>query len=369
MVTDNALGQPPRTLIGNQPPQPNKGDNLKPEIIQADSRFIPLAAESVQMVVTSPPYWGLRKYEGNQGVCYGLEQSLTEYVQHTIEILREIRRVLRQDGVVFWNIADSYAGGGNYRGLNSENTLTSKQRSNKGATGVHQELGSAGKDTGTAKPKDLCLIPFRVAIAAQEDGWWVRSAIIWNRPNPMPESVRDRPTDAYEFIFMLTKSSKYFWDKDAIAEPAVNAGKVVSLGTKSFSKGQANAAGVNPSGNGTKDFFNVGATRNMRNVWTFPTQPYRGSHVAAFPEELPRRCILAASRKGDIILDPFAGSGTTGRVALELGRRPILIDLAYQDQQKQRTQGVQQVLEGETIGSTTYCKQRPLGENEAYISA
>jgi DNA modification methylase len=252
------------------------------QLIQAPANKIPLPDESVQCVVTSPPYWGLRKYDGAQdllwggsslcehdfqesinfdnskkgnegsttasnpghevsdrfksvsGTCslcgawrggFGLEPSLKLYIEHTVEILRELKRILKPDGVVFWNVGDSYAGGGNYRGLSSEKTLTSKQASNRGAKGIHQELGALGKDSGTAKPKDLCLIPQRVAIAAQEDGWWVRQDIIWNKPNPMPESVRDRFTDAYEHIFMFTKSQKYFWDPEACQEPAEMAGK------------------------------------------------------------------------------------------------------------------------------------------------
>jgi DNA modification methylase len=260
---------------------------------------------------------------------FGLEPSLKMYVDHTVDILRELRRVLKPDGVLFWSIGDSYAGGGNYQGVKSESTLSAKQASNRGAKGVHQELGAVGKDSGSAKNKDLCLIPQRIAIAAQEDGWWVRSDIIWHKPNTMPESCKDRPTDAYEHILMLTKSSKYYWDKDAVSEPAKNAGKVVSLGPKSFSKGQSAGNDVPESGNSLNESYQVKQTRNLRNVWTFPTQPYRGDHFAAFPEELPRKCILAASKSGDLILDPFGGSGTTGQVARSLDRNAVLLDIAY----------------------------------------
>lgn len=356
-------------------------------LIRASAIQIPLADESVQCVVTSPPYWGLRKYDGDQefiwsgvkecghewvaervdkmrwgsaegasekqksntgtiapmdgiqkgNTCvwcgawrgsYGLEPSVQMYVQHTIEIMREIGRVLKFDGVVFWNIGDSYAGGGNYRGMNSENTLTAKQASNGGARGVHQELGALGKDTGSAKPKDLCLIPQRVAIAAQEDGWWVRSDIIWSKPNPMPESCKDRPTDAYEHILMLTKSAKYYWDKEAVQEPAQD------WGTRDRENFRSGTLDPLLKHYGLKNANNAATGRNMRNIWTFPTQPpakeYRGVHFATFPEELPRKCILAGSKVGDIVFDPFAGSGTTGQVARSLGRRAVLMDIAYQ---------------------------------------
>ncbi len=312
-----------------------------------------LADNSVQMCVTSPPYWGLRKYSGNQdliwgsvdhcehnkwetaetkqmsyiqgnpefvrphrefknfqnttntcSICgtwrgaYGLEPTVDLYVQHTIEILREIRRVLRKNGVVFWNIGDSYAGGGNYRGLNSENTLTSKQASNRDARGIAQELGALGKDTGTAKPKDLCLIPFRIAMAAQADGWWVRSVIIWNKPNPMPESVRDRPTESHEYILMLTKSANYYYDMEAVREPMKPESYVRGqygyaesdrdkLGEshhgKGFQRNDGSPVELNPNG------------RNLRSVWTFPTQPYKNAHFATFPEALPERCIKAGT--------------------------------------------------------------------------
>jgi len=310
------------------------------QLIKASAFNLPLENESVQCIVTSPPYWGLRKYEGNQGAePFGLEPSLKLYVERTIQVLRELRRVLKPDGVVFWNIGDSYAGGGNYRGISSENTLTTKQASNRGAKGVHQELGALGKDCGSAKPKDLCLLPQRIAIAAQEDGWWVRCDIIWNKPNPMPESVRDRFTDAYEHILMFTKSKKYFWDAEACQEPAILAGLVTKLGKKAFSRGQQLGMGVleeNLHGNALATEYKTKETRNMRNVWTFAPQPFKGAHFATFPEELPRRCVKAASKIGDTVLDPFCGSGTTGKVAVELGRKFIGIDLEYQELAKQR---------------------------------
>lgn len=364
------------------------------QLIKSPANKLPLANESIQCVVTSPPYWGLRKYDGLQdliwggrpecehdfadektlksrpqrdhngpdfgdtrgieparektvlnascgGTCihcgawrggFGLEPSLKLYIEHTVEILREIRRVLKPDGVVFWNVDDSYAhsssGGHGQTGGLEKSTLQSPAPLGACPTKKHFPEG--------LKQKDLCLLPQRIAIAAQEDGWWVRQDIIWAKPNPMPESVRDRFTAAYEHIFMFTKSAKYFWDAEACQEPAVNAGKVVKLGEKSFAKGQADGMGVAPSGNGNATEYKVRETRNIRNVWTFPTQPFKGAHFATFPEELPRRCIRAATRIGDTVLDPFCGSGTTGKVSLELGRNFVGTDLEYQDLAKQR---------------------------------
>lgn len=316
--------------------------------------------------------------EWREGFCkcgawhgaYGLEPYVEMYVAHTVEILREIRRVLRPDGVVFWNVGDSYAGKRLPRG--------------------EGRWGGGNVCDATLKPKDLCLIPARVALAAQADDWWVRSRIVWAKPNPMPESVTDRPTDAYEEILMLTKSAAYFWDAEAVKEKC----------TESTMTRVALAESRAPKG----------GYRNMRNVWQFPTQPYSGAHFAVFPEEIPRRAILASTSskgacvkcgapwkrilevselKGELpnyttkydklsqqdgaarmalrretlraatgnhddyfpekrtlgwepackcgceetrpclVLDPFGGSGTTGRVATELNRRCVLLDLAY----------------------------------------
>jgi DNA modification methylase len=243
------------------------------------------------------------------------------YVEHTIEVLRELRRVLKSDGVVFWNIGDSYNGSGKKEiQLNSP-----KQMTNRGAT------AQRGTNDRSLKPKDLCLVPFRTAVAAQEDNWWVRQDIIWAKPNPMPEPVRDRFTDAYEHILMFTKSAKYFWDADACQEPAVMKPQNRFTKRADWPKGdEGRAKHRRPEGATNPE------TRNMRNVWIFATQPFKGAHFATFPEELPRRCIQAATRSGDTVLDPFCGSGTTGKVALELGRKFIGTDLEYQELAKQR---------------------------------
>ncbi len=303
-----------------------------------------LPDESVQMVVTSPPYWGLRKYSGGLeqmivwgdmaefvpskkysdrwyfrllwramqkgGVfnrdktvwigAYGLEPTPEMYVQHTIEILREIRRVLRKDGVVFWNIGDSYASkGGGYsdngsRGNTSVISAKTQAAVVKGkriARGSGRWGGGNNPSSGYLKEKDLCLIPSRVAIAAQRDGWGIRSDIIWSKSNPMPESVTDRPTNSHEHILMLTKSAKYYWDQEAVREPQT--GNAHPRGTENGNEVYQTARGS------YKDFkspvVDLPAGRNLRSVWTFPTQPYPEAHFAVFPEKLPELCIKAAT--------------------------------------------------------------------------
>ncbi len=322
-----------------------------------DFRKNDLPDESVQMVCTSPPYWGLRKYSGEQdliwgdnhcehewgsenynpvnkknpnrgpnscvgqptreanetardrqpvgntcSLCgawkggYGLEPTPELYVQHTIEILREIRRVLRKDGVVFWNIGDSYHGGG--RGNKNYDWAANHTERETLSKPHHNEINRPSfQKHPCLKPKDLCLIPFKVAIAAQEDGWYVRSVIIWSKPNPMPESVTDRPTNSHEYILMLTKSAKYYWDADAVRETAeygfCEGGFRASGRYREQSKQQDNSQP--PAESVTVKRGDGAGGRNIRSVWEFPTQPFPEAHFAVYPEKLPEICIKAAT--------------------------------------------------------------------------
>ncbi|MGI2336874.1 MAG: DNA-methyltransferase [Dehalogenimonas sp.] len=305
-------------------------DNMR-TIYNSDCRSMAeIPDDAIQCCVTSPPYWGLRKYaapdivfgDGWRGQ-FGLEPAIDQYIEHTIEIMREIRRVLRPDGVLFWNIADSYVSGKGtcYNPGGGFNSLTGHTALKEGQAYPFNRGNKSTLATQGLKPKDLALIPFRVALAAQSDGWWVRSDIIWNKSNPMPESVQDRPTDAYEHIFMFTKSERYYWDIEAVRETKAESTIRDNRTNDDGQRRERNYPGAQSNG-GT----NLGGTqggRNIRNVWTFPTQGYPDAHFATFPEELPERCIKAATREGDTVLDPFAGSGTTLLVAARLGRRSV----------------------------------------------
>jgi len=275
-----------------------------------------LDAESVQMCVTSPPYFGLRDYGMDSQI--GLEATPDAYVAELVAVFREVRRVLKDDGTLWCNLGDSYTGS-----AQSDGASSAKLNGPQNATqGVRIVKGGDG-----LKPKDLIGIPWRVAFALQADGWYLRSDIIWHKPNPMPESVTDRPTKSHEYLFLLAKSERYYYDADAIADEALNAGKVVTLGAKSMARSQLQGFGKEPWGNSAKDSITVAATRNKRTVWTIATQPFKGAHFATFPPALIEPCILAGSAKGDTVLDPFGGAGTTGLVADRLGRNAILCEL------------------------------------------
>jgi DNA modification methylase len=274
----------------------------------------------VQTCITSPPYYGLRDY-GMAGQI-GLEPTPADYVARMVEVFREVRRVLREDGTLWLNLGDSY---------------WSKPNGTVGATGIDGSLAHAAAYRQTnalrknrpadevLKHKDLMGIPWRVAIALQADGWWLRSDIVWSKPNPMPESVTDRPTKAHEYVFLLAKSERYFYDAAAIAEGAtgrssgrVAADRAESTGLPHFRTRAGFAA------SGDKEWV----SRNRRSVWTVATQPFPEAHFATFPEALVEPCVLAGSRPGDLVLDPFAGSGTVGVVALRHGRRFLGIELS-----------------------------------------
>ncbi len=355
-------------------------------ILCADARAIPLKDATVQCCVTSPPYWGLRDY-GTPGQL-GLEATPEEYVANMVEVFREVRRVLKDDGVLWLNLGDCYATGagkvGDCPGGGKQGERWAGRDDHKGRgaparcggrtrgprPGEWYERENPRKNVGPItqpnrlpipglKPKDLVGIPWRVAFALQADGWWLRSCVVWAKGNPMPESIKDRPTTAHEFIFLLAKSERYFYDADAIREPHTYgvggdhhrnvdlSGKWMPPGQKSphngLRKPRVKTAGPGPHVGGRRQAPEPGEPgafhplgRNKRTVWTINAQPYPGSHFATFPEEIPRLCILAGSRPGDVVLDPFGGSGTTAKVALELGRRPIHLDLTYHELARKR---------------------------------
>jgi len=296
----------------------------------------------VQCCVTSPPYYGLRDY-GHPGQI-GLEKTPAEYVAALVEVFDGVRELLADDGVLWLNLGDSYAAGGMGAG-------SGKQLTNRGtAAGGHMD--KPRKAPEGLKPKDLVGIPWRVAFALQAAGWYLRQDIIWHKPNPMPESVTDRCTKAHEYLFLLTKSERYYFDADAIKEDAVgqnlhdltgpgyaapgqapNTGNRKALRTDIESRHRSQIKGgqilqAEPDGR-----------RNRRSVWTVPTQPYSGAHFAVFPAALIEPCVLAGSRPGDVVLDPFMGSGTTAQVAQALGRQWIGCELnpEYAPLQQART--------------------------------
>jgi len=270
-----------------------------------------LPEQSIQTCVTSPPYWGLRDY-GHAGQL-GLEATPDAYAANMVEVFRDVRRVLKDDGTIWLNLGDSYAqsGGTGAQGVTGQR-----------ATRAHTADGNLRvANTGNLKPKDLVGIPWMVAFALRADGWYLRSDIIWSKPNPMPESVTDRPTKAHEYIFLLSKSARYFFDADAIAEDGAEPLRVRTNEPFGGANGASVRHGAQSAVNGTI------TTRNKRSVWTVSTQPYPEAHFATFPEKLIEPCILAGSREGDTVLDPFGGSGTTGAVAIRHQRSAVLCEL------------------------------------------
>lgn len=294
-------------------------------ILNADARHIPLVDESVDCCITSPPFWGLRDYGlGDSGI--GLESTPEEYVANLVQVFREVWRVLKPQGTLWLNLGDSYVGGSKGHG-GIENSP--KQRSN---TGSYFEDNQYVPDYGDLKSKDLVGIPWRVAFALQADGWYLRSDIIWAKPNPMPESVRDRPTKAHEYLFLLAKQARYYYDGDAIREPQTDPDRGIRQPDETYGGSRADRTVGDQFVAGWKIDEKSRAYnplgRNRRTVWNIATQPYRGAHFATFPEKLVEPCILAGTKRGGIVLDPFCGSGTVGEVCRKHGRRFVGLDLS-----------------------------------------
>jgi DNA modification methylase len=289
-------------------------------LLEGDCReLLPrLPTASVHCVVTSPPYWGLRDY-GVTGQL-GLEPTPEAYVEAMVGIFREVRRVLRDDATLWLNMGDSYAGSSQTGGEGRE-TITGGTRNQQAS------MHAFRRGLGGYKPKDLVGIPWRLAFALQADGWYLRADIIWAKPNPMPESVTDRPTKAHEYVFLLSKSARYFYDADAVREPA-EYGFRPTKGGDIFDR--VGNGGRSPRKTpGVLTYGGDASTgRNLRSVWTLATEPTPEAHFATFPTALASRCILAGSRMGDTVLDPFAGTGTVGAVAEQLGRHSVLIELS-----------------------------------------
>jgi len=271
-----------------------------------------------QMCVTSPPYYGLRDY-GHEGQI-GLEQTPQEYIDAMVEVFRCVWDVLADDGTLWLNIGDSYA---SFRDGKATPDTTRGD-----STGTLVPKGSAKNRMASTfagssvKHKDLIGIPWMLAFALRADGWYLRQDIIWHKPNPMPESVRDRCTKAHEYIFLLSKSDKYFFDHVAIKQPAKVSSEGIRFGGSKYGDND-DPKYATRSGNVSKEY----AFANRRSVWTVATHPYKGAHFATFPTALIEPCILAGSRPSDIVLDPFMGSGTTAAVSIQHGRRYLGCEL------------------------------------------
>jgi DNA modification methylase len=288
-------------------------------MIQGNALHLPLAAGTVQCCVTSPPYWGLRDY-GVAGQL-GLESTPDDYVASMVSVFREVRRVLRDDGVLFLNLGDSYAtGGGKCINPGGDARVGIAGFLPRGQTPPNR-LPLPG-----LKPKDLVGIPWAVAFALRDSGWYLRSDIIWAKPNPMPESVTDRPTKSHEYVFLLTKSSRYYWDAEAVREPFCDE-RMGNPGCPSPKAGIIPGQRAHTFASKTWTGGAENGGRNIRSVWTIATQPYPEAHFATMPEKLVEPCIKAGSKPGDLVLDPFAGSGTVGVVCRRYARRFVGVEL------------------------------------------
>lgn len=360
---------------------------MKSTILIGDvrKRLSEIPSESVRTCVTSPPYWGLRDYGtasweggnpecphtismdtkwndpkrgtsvlrpevsgrgGNADACHlcgatrvdsqlGLEQSPEEYVQAMVEVFREVKRILTADGTLWLNIGDSYVGGKGKLGQGNPDAQAQRASNGESINQAHHQVAGQGKTRPTddramlreagLKPKDLVGIPWRLAFALQADGWYLRSDIIWHKPNPMPESVTDRPTKSHEYVFLLSKSPKYYYDHEAVKEDALHP----DIKHKSSKKplGADNAYLDNAPTNLGRAETSDDGKRNRRDVWTINTKPFKGAHFAVMPEALVEPCVSAGSAEGDTVLDPFTGSGTVAVVANRLGRNFVGTEL------------------------------------------
>ena len=290
-------------------------DSMRDTILFGDCRrtlcaFLP---KSARMCVTSPPYYGLRDYGGEQ-YQLGQEQTPEKFIDNLVNVFKEVKNVLTDDGTLWVNLGDSYY---NYRP--GKGQTYPKQSVSK----TNQDLPESSPKRGTKleglKEKDLIGIPWMFAFAMRADGWYLRQDIIWHKPNPMPESVKDRCTKAHEYIFLFSKNKNYYYDNEAIKEPAKD------WGTRDRTQGKYHnpGTGLSPHSGLTKSY----EKRNKRSVWSVTKKPYKGAHFATYPAELIEPCILAGSEQGDIVLDPFMGSGTTAAVAKSLGRNYIGCEL------------------------------------------
>lgn len=303
-----------------------KIDDLRNTIICGDCLEVlkTLPGESVNCCVTSPPYWGLRDY-GVEGQL-GLEKTHEEFVGKMVSLFREVRRVLRVDGTLWLNLGDSYIAG-----------KTGNSISGFNFDGGHKTQEAAGlrpdiKPSDSLKPKDLVGIPWRVAFALQSDGWYLRQDIIWHKPNPMPESVTDRCTKAHEYIFLMTKSARYFYDAEAVKEDSVDeesySGRRFRGRVAIYESGAIpGAAGKTIRSGGNEIPCKTYEKRNRRSVWTVSVASFSEAHFATFPPKLIEPCVRAGCPEGGIVLDPFMGAGTTGLVATKWGRNYIGIEL------------------------------------------
>lgn len=306
--------------------------------------------ESIQTCITSPPYWGLRDYLtepivwdddpdcdhewGENEFCVkckawkgslGLEPTPELYVKHLTDIFREVNRITKPDGTLWLNLGDSYAGSGK-AGSNPE---YQKKHTQFGKLERNERFGiPIGAKSIGLKPKDLVGIPWRTAFSLQKDGWYLRSDIIWSKNNPMPNPVKDRPTTSHEYIFLLSKSRKYYYDREAIMEDCSPSNVNDFLGRKTMDN-KGDHGGNRPDlGRSREDYMRDDFKRNKRTVWTVNTKPFPEAHFAVFPPELITPCILAGSRENDVVLDPFFGSGTTGLVCETYNRNWIGIELS-----------------------------------------